>query len=94
MAEFSEQRRAADDDRIALVIDEIRGRFLNALQLALEIGIDKLPDRAGAVQDHKSFRQHFVKFVNQSIAARWGDVTNFCSPAVHYLPPVLLLKCR
>ena len=47
--------------------ESLRGRIPGLLEL--EVGIDELPDRSGAVQNHEAFRQHPVKLVNKSIAA-------------------------
>jgi hypothetical protein len=51
-------------DRVAFVIDQIRRRFFDALQLTLEVGVDELPNRTGAVQNHEPFGKHLIKFVH------------------------------
>ncbi len=87
MTELGEQRRAADDDRIAFVLHQIGGGFFYALQLALEVGVHQLTNGSRAVEDHKTLGQHLIKFINQRIAPRGGNVTDFSAPTVHFLRP-------
>src|SRR6185312_13414543 len=57
----SKERRAAEDDRIAIVIDQILDGFLDATQLFFKVAVDQLTHRAGGVEHHESFGKHFVK---------------------------------
>src|SRR5580765_6815281 len=60
------------------------------MELLFKIIIDQLAHGARGIEHHEAFGKHAVKFVNQSIAARGGDMTNARAPTVHNL---FLLVC-
>jgi len=77
------ERRAAEDNRVTIIFDEILDGFFDATELLLEVVIDQLAHLTGGIQDHEAFRKHSIKLVHQSIAPRRSDMTDASAPAVH-----------
>src|SRR6185295_4812398 len=87
----SKERRAAENDRVAVVIDQILDGFLDATQLFFKVAVDQLTHRAGGVEHHESFGKHFVKLINQRVTARRCHVADASAPSVHVYD--LLIFC-
>ena len=46
VTQLGKERRASEDDHVATVVHEVQRRFLDALELPLEVGVHQLPDGA------------------------------------------------
>src|SRR4029077_7254671 len=81
--EPGEQRRAAEDDRVAIVVDEIFYCLFDALKLLLEVRVHELAHGARGIHNHETVREHFVEFIDECVSSRRSDVAYTSAPSVH-----------